>query len=52
VILNFSRETSRVMLNDNKASGQFRNVFTNELLEISPFLEFVIDPWDFFVLEK
>jgi glycosidase len=52
VILNFSREISRVMLNDNKVSGQFRNVFTNLLLEISPFLEFVIDPWDFFVLEK
>ena len=52
VILKFSRDGQKLMLEDNLSSGEFRNVFNNDLLTISPEIRFNLEPWGFFVFEK
>ena len=52
VILNFSKEALQINIDEEKLNGQFRNVFTNEVRELSTHTEFRIGAWDYMLYEK
>lgn len=51
-IINFSRFVIECIIQDEKVSGTFNNVFTGDEEEIAPGRKFMMDPWTYLVFEK
>ncbi|MFT3681074.1 MAG: alpha-amylase family glycosyl hydrolase [Ferruginibacter sp.] len=52
VLLNFSDQEIDCMLYDEKAGGHFKNIFTNEVINMNEHRHFNMKGWDYFVFEK
>lgn len=52
VLLNFSGDNRTVEIKDEITSGDFRNVFSNEIANLSTDIKFIMQPWGFAVYEK
>ena len=52
VILNFSKGNLQFKIADSKLSSRFRNIFTNEIMDLSINTEFKTCAWEFLVFEK
>lgn len=52
IFLNLSQDYYWMHLTDEKVKGIFKNVFTNELNDITKNRYFEMRPWDFYIYEK